>query len=74
MAEFDSSQEVHEINERIENSDQARRIIRRLSDYWDFTEGWKNNAGKSVSGMSEEEVRKLELKVFLDSQRFLMVD
>jgi hypothetical protein len=59
---------VHQINERIENSDQARRIIRRLSDYWNATEGWKGK-WKNAPEMSEEEARKFELKV-PDSRAF----
>jgi len=63
MSDFNSSQEVHKINERIENPDQARRIIRRLSDQWTLTEGWKNNSWNSAPWMSEDEARKIELKV-----------
>jgi len=74
MSDFDSSQEVKEINKRIQDSDQARRIIRRLSDYWDTTEGWRNDGRRKSRMMSEEEVRKFELKVLPTVGNILRID
>ena len=68
MSDFNSSQEVHKINERIETPDQARRIIRRLTDQWTLTERWKHNSWNNTSRISEDESKKLELKVNNDQE------
>lgn len=70
MAEFNSSQEVSEINERLMDESQARRVIRKLSDYWELKDGWKGGSSSSVT-LSEEECRILQLKVY--SVLFLLI-
>ena len=62
MSDFNSSQEVKEINERLQDSDQARRVIRKFSVYWNGIMGWKGGNAPTV-GISEEESKLLELKV-----------
>jgi len=62
MSDFNSSQEVELINERLRDSEQARRVIRRLNLHWNGEMGWKGGKFPTV-GMSEEESKLLNLKV-----------